>query len=423
MTGDQAGQLLELVRTGKARTRRELLEVTGLSRSTITARIEQLVRAGYLRESGVESGARGRPSAVLAFDDSRGTVLAAELGATHARVAVCDLAGRVVGELFEELRIASGPEVVLGWLENQWRHLLAVTDRDPEPLVGFGVGVPGPVDVGTGRTFQPPIMPGWHDYPIRQRLEESFGVPGFVENDANAMAFGEYHAAGVPLPSLLFVKVATGIGAGMVIDGRVVRGADGGSGDIGHVRVSSPGEGPLCACGARGCLAAWASGSALARRLQEEGFDAATSLAAVDLALAGEAQAVTLVREAGLMIGDVLATAVSLLNPRALVLGGDLAKAQDHFIGAVRERIYQRTQPLATRALQVRPTALDDRAGVLGLARLVLEEVFSAESVDRALAAGAAPAGRRNTHGREAATGLRQPATGGTAPGLQEVQQ
>jgi predicted NBD/HSP70 family sugar kinase len=386
VAAEPAGHLLELVRSGQARTRSDLQVVTGLSRSTVTSRVDDLVSAGFLRERGVVRSPRGRPSIVLEFNEQHGVVLAADLGATHARAAVCDLGGRSLAERRHTLRIAGGPQTVLGWVERTWRELLTTAGVAQESVLGLAASVPGPVDVATGRTVHPPIMPGWHDYPIRERLENAFGVPGFVDNDANAMAFGEYHAGTLSCSSLLFVKVATGIGAGMVVDGRLVRGADGGAGDIGHVRLGHPDSGPLCACGARGCLAASASGGAIARQLREQHLSADTSRAAVRLAQAGDPRAIALVRESGLLIGEVLATAVSLLNPRALVVGGDLVRAQDHFMGALRERLYQRTQPLATRHLQVVTSSLGDRAGVLGAARLVVEQLFGAEAVNAALA-------------------------------------
>ena len=382
-----AGHLLGLIRTGQARTRRDLLDRTGLSRSTVAARLDQLVAAGLLRESGVEGGQRGRPSTVLAFNESAGLVLAADLGATHARAALCDLGGRTVGEVAQGLRIATGPDTVLGWLERQWRDLLAAHDVDPSRVLGAGVGVPGPVSPGSGRLIRPPIMPGWHDYPVGERLAEAFGVPAYVENDANLMALGEFHAGLLGCPSLLFVKVATGIGAGMVVEGQLIRGATGGSGDLGHVRIGEPSSGEVCACGARGCLAATASGGALARRLREQGIPAETSRDAVRLARAGNPAAVALVRESGLLIGEVVATAVSLLNPQVLMIGGDLVRAPEQFMTGLRERLYQRTQPLATRDLQVMTSVLGDRAGAVGAARMVIEETFSAATVDRHIAA------------------------------------
>jgi predicted NBD/HSP70 family sugar kinase len=382
-----AGHLLHLIRTGRARTRRELLDMTGLSRSTVAARLDQLVSLGYVHEVGVESGSRGRPSNLLGFDERHGVVLAADLGATHARAAVCDLAGRTLGEVAQQLRISNGPDIVLGWLETQWRGLLDASGYDLDHVVGLGVGVPGPVDFTAGRPIRPTIMPGWHDYPVRERLEQTFGVQGFVENDANIMALGEFHVAFPDCPSLLFVKVATGIGAGMVVDGRLVRGANGGSGDIGHIRLADRESGPVCACGARGCLAASASGGALARRLRELGLPAETSRDVADLAQSGDLVAIELIREAGLLLGDVLATAVSLLNPQVLVVGGDLVRAQEHFMGGVRERLHQRAQPFATRDLHILTSTLGDRAGAVGAARLVIEEVFSADAVDRRLSA------------------------------------
>lgn len=386
-----AGYLLELIRSSRARTRREMQELTGLSRSTIASRIDQLVAAGYVRESGVEHGPRGRPSTMLAFDESHGVVLSADLGATHARAAICDLGGRVLAEHARNLQISKGPDRVLGWLENRWGQLLDSSGLDDARVLGVGASVPGPVDVATGRPVQPPIMPGWHDYPVRERLEHAFGVPVVLENDANAMAFGEHHSGLPSCTSMLFVKVATGIGAGMVIDGHLLRGAHGGSGDIGHVRLSEPHADPLCACGARGCLAASASGAAIARRLREAGRSAPNSRAAVRLAQSGDPEAVSFVREAGLLVGDVLATAVSLLNPEVLMIGGDLAQAQEHFMVAVRERLYQRTQPLATRDLQILTSSLGDHAGVIGNAQLVVEQLFDADAVDRALADGEPP--------------------------------
>jgi predicted NBD/HSP70 family sugar kinase len=332
---------------------------------------------------------------VLSLDGAGGVVLAADLGAAHATLALCDLSGRPLAEAVHEVRLADGPEPVLRWVEQRWREMLDASGVVVGRVLGLGVCVPGPVDVATGRVLHhTPVLPGWHGHPLRDLLEQRFGVVCVVDNDANAMALAEHHSEWPDSSPLLFVKVATGIGAGVVVDGRLLRGADGAEGDIGHVRITSADDGPLCVCGARGCLAASASGRALARALREQGEDVPDSRSVVELASTGHAEATRLVREAGLVIGDVLATAVSLLNPRVLALGGDLALLQDHFVGAVCERLYQRTQPQAARGLRVVASALGDRAGVVGAARLALEEVLSAEAVDRALAGRQQPAGR-----------------------------
>ncbi|SDM94633.1 Sugar kinase of the NBD/HSP70 family, may contain an N-terminal HTH domain [Geodermatophilus siccatus] len=324
---------------------------------------------------------------MLSLDGSGGVVLAADLGAAHATLALCDLSGHPLAEAVHEVRLADGPEPVLRWVEQRWRAMLDAAAVDAGRVLGLGIGVPGPVDAATGRVVHhTPVLPGWRDHPVRDLLEQRFGVVCVVDNDANAMALGEYHAVGPSSSPLLFVTVATGIGAGVVVDGRLLRGADGAEGDLGHVRITSADAGPLCVCGARGCLAASASGRALARALRERGEDVPDSRSAVELALTGHAEATRLVRQAGLVVGDVLATAVSLLNPRVLALGGDLVRVQDHFVGAVCERLYQRTQPQAARGLRVVASTLGDRVGIVGAARLALEEVLSAEAVDRALA-------------------------------------
>jgi ROK family/MarR family len=192
--GERAGLLLDLIRRGRARTRGDLIELTGLSRSTVAARVDLLVDAGYLQESGREASARGRPPHVLSLDGSGGVVLAADLGAAHATIALCDLLGRPLAEAVHALRLADGPEPVLVWVEQRWREMLDAAGVLPDQVLGLGVSVPGPVDVATGRVLHhTPVMPGWQDYPFRDHLEREFGVVCVVDNDANAMAFGEFH--------------------------------------------------------------------------------------------------------------------------------------------------------------------------------------------------------------------------------------
>lgn len=376
-----AGHLLQLVRRGRVHTRKELIELTGLSRSTVASRVDALLAAGYLEEGGQATSSGGRPPSTLAFSAASKTLLVADLGATHGRVAVVDAAGTTIAETTLESSIADGPEAVLSRVSTAFTAMLAVAARIPEQVSGIGVSVPGPVDFATARVVQPPIMKGWHDYPIRDFLHGSFDAPVYVDNDADVMALGEQHLSFPDAASLLFVKVATGIGAGIVIDGKVYRGVDGAAGGIGHVRLLQEG-GNRCACGSVGCLAAHASGAAVAAQLRREGRRARNSRDVVRLVHQGDAPAIRLVRAAGQALGEVLATAVSLLNPQLLVIGGDMALTHEHFLLGVREALYTRTLPLATRSLGVVQSPLGDRAGVAGTAVMVLEEVFSAEAVD-----------------------------------------
>jgi predicted NBD/HSP70 family sugar kinase len=377
-----AGYLLWLVRTGRAHSRAELQRHTGLARSTVGQRLDALRAAGFLRTDGVHASGGGRPPAKLEFDHEHGLVLAADLGATHAHLAVFDLAGAVLAESVTPLRISDGPERVLRWTSEEFGALLGQAGR-PDTLVrGVGLGVPGPVEFATGVVRQPPIMPGWDGFPIAEHLGRQWRVPVLVDNDANVMAFGEHVGRYPDCPSLVLVKVATGIGAGLVLDGAVYRGIDGGAGDIGHVRVDASSD-ARCMCGALGCLAALASGAALAQRLTAAGVPAAGGREFVELVRAGNPEAAGLARQAGQLVGEVLSTVVCLVNPQVLVIAGDLAETQ--FVTGVREVLYQRALPRATRNLEVVTGDLGDRAGVLGLQAMVVDSVYAPAAVDREL--------------------------------------
>ncbi|NEB78014.1 ROK family protein, partial [Streptomyces sp. SID14478] len=261
MSGNQAsaGELLHLVRSGRATTRGALQEVTGLSRATVGQRLDRLFRAGWLREGAagpVNSRLGGRPSIHLEFDDGHAVVLAADLDTHRARVAVLTLSGEVLAERTGPLTVEEGPEAVLPRLAVWFGELLKEADRRADRVCGMGLAVPGPVDSATGRVIQPPIMPGWDGYDIRGRLARAAAehagtapdVPVLVDNDANLMAYGEQRAAHPDCHAFALVKVSTGIGAGVVVAGSIYRGIDGGAGDIGHIRVPE-GADALCRCG------------------------------------------------------------------------------------------------------------------------------------------------------------------------------
>jgi predicted NBD/HSP70 family sugar kinase len=387
-----AGELLELVRSGRAVTRGALQQATGLSRATVGQRLDRLFRAGWLREGAggpVDSPLGGRPSITLEFDDSHAVVLAADLDTRHARAAVLSLTGEILAEHAGTLVIGDGPEAVLSELGQWFGELLEKAGRPAAEVCGIGLAVPGPVDTGTGRVVQPPMMPGWDGYDITGRLSRAFGehtgageVPVLVDNDANLMAYGEQRAGHPDCAAFVLVKVSTGIGAGVVVDGSIYRGIDGGAGDIGHIRV---GTDALCRCGSYGCLAAVASGGAVARRLAESGVPAASGADVRDLLAAGHPEAAALAREAGRRVGDVLATVVTLLNPGVLMIAGDLAGTP--FLTGVRELLYQRALPRSTAHLHVVTSRLGERAALIGAGALVVEHLYVPERAEERLRA------------------------------------
>src|SRR5829696_7820903 len=367
------GAVLNLIREADGATRADLADLTGLARSTIAQRIEQLVAQNLLRKAGESESTGGRPPALFAFNEDAGVVLSADLGATHSRLALTNLGGRVLAEETGEIAIAAGPDGVLDWADERFHALLRESGRGNADVHGIGIGVPGPVEHATGRPRNPPIMPGWDGYPIPEQFADRYSVPVLVDNDVNIMARGEHWTNWREVSHLLFIKVATGIGCGI----------------IGHIRVAA-GDEPeevIRSCGNVGCLEALASGGAMAKRLHDEGFETADSRAVVELARAGESSAVRLVRDSGRLIGGVLAASVNLYNPSVIVIGGDVAQAHEQLLAGIREVVYQRSLPLATRGLRIVRSQLEDRAGVIGAAVMVIEHVLSPARIDAAIAA------------------------------------
>ena len=386
-----AGELLQLMLDGVPRTRAELVQVTGLARSTVGARVDALLSAGLLVPFGESVSTGGRPPARLAFNPGAGVVVGVDVGATHALVALTDLSGTVLTERALRIDVSDGPRPVLDEVSVAVEELLAAQGRDRRELAGIGIGLPGPVEHSSGRPILPPIMPGWDTFDVPDHLGTRLGRPVLVDNDVNLMALGEHAVAYPEVEHLLYIKVATGVGAGIVSGGRLHRGAQGAAGDLGHVAAPNGGDTP-CSCGNRGCLEAVASGPAILRRLAADGIVVEDLLGLVDLAKKSDVVVAAAVREAGREIGRVLATCVSLLNPSVIVVGGVLSTAADHLLAGIREIVYGRSLPLATGGLQIVASRTGGHAGVIGAATMVTQHVLSVEEVERLLALGSATA-------------------------------
>jgi predicted NBD/HSP70 family sugar kinase len=374
------GALFHIIRREDGVTRADLGRLTGLSRASVSQRVDRLIDSGLVREASDQPSGGGRPPSSLVFAGDVGVVLAADLGATHARLAVVDLAGNLLAELAEDLDIADGPQI-LDVVEKQFSELLDRAGRRPDEVHGIGVGVPGPVEFETGRPVNPPLMPGWDGYSIPDRLSRGFDVPILVDNDVNIMAVGEYFTNWATKRDLLFVKVGTGVGCGIITEGQIYRGAQGAAGDIGHIRVAAETE-TVCKCGNVNCLEAIAGGAAIARAARERGCEVANSRDVVELARAHDPDVVQLVRDGGRVLGGVLASLVNAFNPDLIVIGGDMAEAHEQLFAGVREIVYQRATPLATRDLEITPSPLGDRAGRAGAAVMAIQHVLQPGRID-----------------------------------------
>lgn len=389
---DALVEVLNDVRERGSRSRPGIIRSTGLTRAVVTSRVAELLNRGLLFEGTLEPSTGGRAPRQLNFCADAGHVLVADLGATSIDVAVADLSGRILGHIDEPADIADGSGAVLGRVDEMFGELLSGTGGVPGELWGIGIGVPGPVDFGSGCVVAPPIMPGWGEFPIRERFAERYRVPVWVDNDVNAMALGELRA-GIARGhrSVVFIKIGTGIGAGIVVDGRLHRGAHGAAGDVGHTQVTHD-SATVCRCGKTGCLEALAGGAALARAATELALDGSSQilaermkarggrLDATDVTWAasrGDAAAARLIAEAGHLVGEMLSNVVHFFNPSLIVIGGGVANAGDRLLAAIRESVYGLSLPLATRDLQVRRASLGGQSGVIGAATMVIDELFS----------------------------------------------
>ena len=264
--------VLDAVRHSDGLSRTEVAHRTGLGRAVVAQRVGELVERGLITDDVTAPSGGGRPPRRLVLNASAGRLLVADLGATSVDVALTDLAGTILAHRAEPAEIADGPEPILGLVEAHFAEMLAAA---PGPLWGVGIGVPGPVEFRTARPVSPPIMPGWDGFAIRERFTQRFGAPVWVDNDVNVMALGEWRegiAAGHA--NVIFIKIGTGIGAGLISDGQLHRGAQGAAGDVGHIQIVDD-PSVVCRCGNVGCLEAAAGGGAIARIATEMAADPA----------------------------------------------------------------------------------------------------------------------------------------------------
>ncbi|GAA1449346.1 ROK family transcriptional regulator [Leifsonia poae] len=379
LVAPDAAPLLSILRDGIPRTRAQLAELTGLARSTIAVRIDSLTAAGLVAPAGDDVSTGGRPPARIRFNPDSRVVIAIDLGATHGVVAIADLAGTMLHSDSRRIQISDGPEPVLDWALATASGLFAESGRPLGDLIGIGIGVPGPVEHSTGTPVNPPIMPGWDRFDIPAYVHRTFDVPVLVDNDVNLLALGEHATSWPEQSDLLFVKVATGIGAGIINGGRLQRGAQGSAGDLGHVRVPFGAETP--SHGAQDAdLEALASGPAIARALTAIGIPATTSDDVVTLARTGNPAVLQAIRQAGRDLGEVVATCVNLLNPSVVVVGGSLSRVGEQLLAGVREVVYQRSTPLATQYLTITHSRAGATGGVLGAAIMVIQHALDPDA-------------------------------------------
>lgn len=365
-------RLLTLVADGEASSRAELAACLGLAPSTISAAVGQLIEQGLLAEEGVQSSKGGRPRKVLRPGAQDEFAVAADLGGQHARIGVVRPGGRRESVSTVEFDITTGPDDGMAQLMS---HLRPLAQQTSGTLRAVGVALPGPVDLVAGVADRPSRMPGWNQFPVRDRLRADLAVSSWVDNDANAMTIGEDAVRETEYRNVIMVKAGSAVGAGILVDGEPYRGGTGAAGDISHVRLDAAGDRP-CSCGNTGCLETVASGAALQRLLAESGVPVVNTADVVRLAENGNPQATTAVRRAGGLLGQVLSANVNFFNPDLVVLGGALSTLEP-FVAAVRSKLYDDCHPIVTHRLVVERAVSGADAGLVGVGVSALRQALA----------------------------------------------
>ncbi|MFE2974471.1 ROK family protein [Streptomyces sp. NPDC059258] len=365
-------RVVRAVRMAGSLTQAEIARSTGLSAATVSNIVRELKESGTVEVTPTSAGGRRARSVSLSGD--AGIVIGVDFGHTHLRVAVGNLAHQVLAEESEPLDVDASSAEGFGRAEVLVNRLIEATGIGPDKVIGVGLGVPGPIDVESGTLGSTSILPGWTGINPSEELSGRLGVPVYVDNDANLGALGELvWGSGRGVKDLAYIKVASGVGAGLVIDGTIYRGPGGTAGEIGHITLDE--SGPVCRCGNRGCLETFTAARYVLPLLQPSHGPGLTMERVVQLAREGDPGCRRVIGDVGRHIGSGVANLCNLLNPSRVVLGGSLAEAGELVLGPIRDSVSRYAIPSAARQLSVLPGALGGRAEVLGALALVLSEM------------------------------------------------
>jgi N-acetylglucosamine repressor len=373
--------VLNLIRQQGPISRAELARRSNLSRSTVSSIINTLITTNLVHETGMGDSQGGRRPIMLVFNYQSSYVIGVELAATTLTVLLTDLAATVQRQAQRAMDVAAGPEVCIPQVVELIEAVVREAGVPVEKLLGVGIGVPGPLAYATGRPVAPPVMPGWHDVPLRRRLERALQLPIFVENDANLGALAEHRwGAAQGWRNMAYVYLgSTGIGAGLILDGRLYRGDIGSAGEIGHLMVDE--DGPLCHCGSCGCLEAVAGTPALLAQARTLELPADHIRAIVALACQGEPRAATIIREAGEHLGIAISSLLNMINPGCVVLGGDLTAAGTLLLEPLQAMLRRCGLAAAVEHVEIGLGTLGDDVVAIGAVSLVVQHIFSTPSL------------------------------------------
>lgn len=369
---DRSTAVLEVLRHHDGPvSRTELASSLSIARATLTEVLTDLESKRLVRESAKPASTGGRPTQTFELDPDGAVIGIIDVGGSRTRVGLADLAGELLDDQLLDENVEAGPELILGWAVESLRQMIGSLHRATHRILVV-VGLPGPIDFATGEVVSPPIMSNWRGFDVREYLDSRIDAPILIENDVNLIALAEQRLDYPDAQIMLVIKLGTGVGGGLVINGELLRGARGAAGDIGHTQATRA-HGAQCRCGHVGCVEAVAGGWALVQTLQSRGLEVANVTDVARLVSNGDPTATSHVRAALRVVGQAAAQAVSLLNPDTVVIAGEMLKAGDAVLATIREGVYQYSLPLATHDLRIAPSGLGPLVGLKGGAQLGID--------------------------------------------------
>ena len=354
-------------------TRLEIQEATGLSRVTVSQRIQKLLADKVLVESDATASSGGRKASTLSLNPNGGFIGIVDFAATTYSIALANVLGEIIQNTTTRIDISDGPKKLLPEAIKAITELYSSVPKSKR--LGIVVGVPGPVDHVHGRVVSPPIMQGWDGIDFIETFQKALNTPVYLENDANLIAFAEWKLIYPAARDLLVVKLGTGIGSGLIINRQLHRGAEGAAGDIGHVQLDAL-KGSQCRCGHTDCVESFSGGWALVEKLNQMGYKVKDTTDIAELSRKGEVEVIRLLTEASSYIGHAIADAVNLLNPSKVIIEGRIVNASDLVLATIKEVVYQRAGALATKNLDIVQAKLGTDCAVMGAGLLGVDRFF-----------------------------------------------
>ncbi len=370
-----SGVALNLIRSGQATSRRNLIDQLGWSRITLARRLDELLEAKIIISVGQSDSQGGRPPEEFAVNPSAGLLLAVDIGGSHTRLAITDLVSTVLIEDEADIGPSEGPTEIFDWAGQVFDHMLERLGKTHQDVVGIGVGVPGPVDFGSGRLGSPQLDPQWENVLVKEFFAERYGHAVFaVDRDVNVLALAEARRGWREYTDVIVLKAGIGLGSAFVLNGAIYQGSRGGAGDLSYTHAGS---------GRLQRLEHVASGGVIRKELLRQGHKVRTSKDIVNLARVGNAEVLRLLAENGTIIGEALANIVGVLNPQAVVVGGNLAEAGEAFVASIRQAIFSGARDYSLKSLVVEPSRLGSIAGVTGASLIAQDALFESDRISK----------------------------------------